>query len=389
MIILLRKENEMEKTINRDELLGYTVNGIQYDFINEHEVIIAGCELYEISDIDIPDEVEILKKKYKVIGVKEKAFYRDLYINALLLPSTIRSVGKYAFSKSGIRHIFFSQTLSTHEVVFDEGTCYDCTRLESLHLPAGLRIIPELTCANNVSLEWLDLPWRLKKIGDMAFYQCTHLKYFDFLPNIEEIGNSAFQGTNLHYAEIGCNTTTVGDLAFADIKNLHILVLDTWNVEVGEKFVSNNQEVSIYLADNEKLHDQIDLKLDIDDHHNITYYNHEIWLEDGIKYIWLKDKTMRIIGYSERELKPDLFLLERVGLSPVTSFETGFLNYSKKIRNIVFPSTITTLSANVFENCINLQSVTFRHNITKRDSLNVTCNDTIDIYYHFKEEQYE
>lgn len=371
--------------VKKEDLIGYTVNEVHYEFISHEEVIVAGCGLYEIKDLDIPDKVEILKSVYTVVGIKEKAFYRNKYVDMLLLPPTIKFVGKSAFAESGVRHILFSNTLRAHEVKFEESICYECTRLKTIDLPNGLREIPDFAFVNNVSLEEVDIPWRLRRIGDMAFYQCSKLKYFDFLPNIEDIGSSSFQGTNLHYAEIGNNVKHVGSLAFAHIENLHVLAIDTWEIEVEEKFILNEQVINIYLADDERLHEQIDLKLDIEDHHKLIYYNQHIWQEDGIKYVWMKDKTARIIGYSERELKPSLFLEERVGPGPVTSFEKGFLNYSKKIKDIVFPNKINGINESVFEDCENLRSVTFNHDISEEDSKRIIGNKDVKIYYHYKE----
>lgn len=110
------------------------------------------------------------------VGVANYAFYNCSALNSIIIPSTVKTVGRAAF--------------------------YDCSSLISVELPATLEVIEDYTFYRCRSLQLFDLPPMLTYIGRSAFYRCgssAAIMYDDtdsdvlYIPaDVEYIGDYAF-----------------------------------------------------------------------------------------------------------------------------------------------------------------------------------------------------
>ena len=96
---------------------------------------------------------------------------------------------------------------------------YDCRRLKSLTLPAGITKISEGTFSGCSGLTSLNLPAGITEIGDWAFSDCSGLTSLTLPASITEIGFRAFWGcsglTSIYvYAE---KVPKIGSYAFDEV----------------------------------------------------------------------------------------------------------------------------------------------------------------------------
>lgn len=186
---------------------------------------------------------------------------RDGFRNAknlwnISLPSTLRTIGEYAFSSSGLS----SMTLPEGMETIKTGTFEGATNLQSISLPSTLRtieqyafsssglptiIIPEglETIGNNtfenvISLQSISLPSTLKSIGGFAF-RYSGLSTITLPEGLETIEADVFyNATYLRSISLPSTLKSIGRNAFTD-SGLANLALS------GESDIDFNYEVGI------------------------------------------------------------------------------------------------------------------------------------------------
>ncbi len=136
-----------------DRCNGTTSDGVlTYTAVSDSEMSVTGYVAGAINGaLSIPAEVAVGPNKYAVTAVKDYAFNEktDITITSLVMPSTMRSIGAYAFRS--------------------------CTELASLHLNEGLRTIGNRAFCNDSALVSLIVPSTVDSIGNYAFGVCKKL----------------------------------------------------------------------------------------------------------------------------------------------------------------------------------------------------------------------
>lgn len=362
------------KNINENDII---INNIIYRLYRDGTAAILGSKIDDIIDLELDREINYNGEKYTVVEIKSKSFYDNMYINSVIIPSSIKKVGKSAFERSSVRYVDFTQMVALHEVLLGDKCFMDCVRLEYIHLPSGLKKIPKLCFANAISLNEAAHSFRLEKIDTMAFWQAKRLNHFDFNPEIIEIGDSAFQSTNINYAEIGPNVKRVGQLAFSDITNLKTMVIVNAEAGFGDLFMKNSQRVTTYLRGNDKGDTTTRLMKTIGEPHYYVTDEYNIVEQNGVKYILFSKNVARIVGYNQYYLDENIVIPEIIEGVPVVDFQPGAFKYVQ-CESCEFPKTIIRLKGKVFEGS-SIKKVTFNHKITLDEAKFVICNDNAEI----------
>ena len=111
----------------------------------------------DIKHVQIPEGVTV---------IEESAFWGCSNASEILLPTTLRSIGRMAF-------------------------CY-CSSIKSINIPEVLNYIPQGAFLGCISLEGIVLPEGILSIGDFAFQGCTSLKTITIPSSVSYIGTRAF-----------------------------------------------------------------------------------------------------------------------------------------------------------------------------------------------------
>lgn len=183
----------------------FEANGLYFDFVSTGDLT---CALAEgpspyTGALVIPDEVEYSGKKLKVIEVScqlkeissvqfgknvtkicSVCFYGNQQITSITLPSTLKKIGDYAFSKcTSLTSVKWEGDMILSPYIFSE-----CTKLKNLSYKSICKDIPQYSFYECSSLTSLDLS-EVEKIGRKAFYGCKSLNKFN-LSSIKEIYDS-------------------------------------------------------------------------------------------------------------------------------------------------------------------------------------------------------
>ncbi|MBQ8322503.1 MAG: leucine-rich repeat protein [Clostridia bacterium] len=129
-------------------------------------------------------------------GVQEigASVFRNTQITGITLPSTLDTIGDYAFANcQDLQEIVVPDSVTS----FGKNVFQSCHALESAKLPASLTAIPEYT-----------------------FNGCENLKKFNIPQTVTTIGQYAFSGTGVEDLELSDTVAFLHDYAFSDCESL-------------------------------------------------------------------------------------------------------------------------------------------------------------------------
>ena len=145
---------------------------------------------------EIPSHVTYNNRTYEVVKIGDYSFYGQLFTNVLIIPETVREIGKGAFGDWFNRGGTFDLDLKNVEIIGDSAF-YMNSSVKSLNLNGNTRVI-----------------------GKSAFERCEGLGTYNpsgiDLSGVETVSENAFRGTNLKGVTFDDAILEIGDYAFYD-----------------------------------------------------------------------------------------------------------------------------------------------------------------------------
>ena len=164
-----------------------------------------------------------------VIG--KYAFYDCRRLKSLTLPAGITKIGDCAFEYC---YGLTSLTLPAGITEIGNSAFSDCSGLTSLTLPANITKIGYYSFWQCSRLTSLNLPAGITEIGNNAFEGCSGLTSLTLPASITEISEGAFSGcSGLTSLNLPAGITEIGDWAFKDCSGLTSLTLPAGITEIG------------------------------------------------------------------------------------------------------------------------------------------------------------
>ncbi|MBQ8825184.1 MAG: leucine-rich repeat protein, partial [Ruminococcus sp.] len=199
----------------------------------------------------------------------------------------------------------------------------------------GVTSICEWAFANMSNVTNVQLPSTLKKIGDCAFNETRLLKSIQVPDNVEDIGKWVFANTDLEYATLGNNITSIKEYTFSGCRKLKEITIPDTITEIGKD--------AFYYCD----------KLS------------SINIPQNLKQIG--ENAFKMSG------------IESITISSETKYETGVFSDCRQLKTISTDSTLTEIPDNFLSNCVSLSDVS---NILGENTLSIgqeafsNCNIT-------------
>lgn len=186
-------------------------------------------------DIFIPEGVEI---------IKENAFKESQNITTVKLPSTLKTIEKFAFYGCKLHSLEIPSRVEKIEkdaffcadfekVVFHNDMEYlpigifsTCRDLKYVQLPSRLKAIPPSAFEDCWILKNISIPEAVKVIGDNAFSGCQSLMELQLPENLEELGRQCFrQCYELKHIEIPSKIVGLPEMCLYDCCGLDKVIL--------------------------------------------------------------------------------------------------------------------------------------------------------------------
>ena len=189
--------------------------------------------------------LHVLKLPEGLKKINDYAFYYSL-VEHLDFPSTVESVGLYAFNSSHLKELILPDNLTGFYNGYGYTFCH-MYWLEKLVCPKNLTVIPKSTFESNYFCKEIVLPEKLETIEEYAFY-CNKYIQVTFPEGLKTIGERAFYGcTYGEYSAFPESLTSIGAYAFWNNNHINHLVIPKNVTSIGY----NAFEYCYYITDAE------------------------------------------------------------------------------------------------------------------------------------------
>ena len=321
-------------------------NGFAWVIDTKGTLTISGTgPMEDYSTTDLPPWREEAYKPYvrsAIVGegitsVGEYAFCYLTELSQITLPSTIETIGTYAFGY---------------------------TSLEGLTIPEGVTELPVSMCADTQPLTTVVLPSTLVTIGNHAFSSCDGLTNINFPAGLTTIGEGAFfTCSKLNNIVLPTSLVSIGESAFASCKSLTSIAIPDGITTLPDGLLSNCTALTeVKLPES--------LKTIGNDVFTYCTARPTLELPDGLTGIGISC-FINCTSLERIEIPGGVAALGNSTFLHCTALESITLNEGlqtlgnqtfgacERLKEITLPSTVTKLDTMLFYGCDALAKVTF------------------------------
>ncbi len=308
---------------------------------------------YSVDDIGVcTDERLVIPCEYNgfpVVEVAKNAFKGCSVFKTVIIPSSVTTIGSYAFSGSSL------ETLDIPDTVTSIGTYAfsSCSALKSVTVGAGIDTIPSHAFYKNKLLTDIYIPGNVTTIDSNAFYGCTSLLTLELSEGLITIGTSAFENCSaIEALTIPTTVTTINSSAFSSCKGLNsvtIKELAAWfNISFGGEWSNPLRYAQAFYVNGKQLTELI-VPDGVTEIKSYAFYSFT-----GITSLAMADSVTYIGDYSFYNC--DGLLEETIGDGVI---ETGSHTFAScdNLYTVDFGESLKTLGNNAFYECKILHTV--------------------------------
>jgi len=172
---------------------------------------------------DCQRDVTKVRVDPSVTSLDARAFYNWRYLQTIILPHTITTIGNWVFDGcSSLTEI----TLPNSITAIGNNVFYGCTSLASITLPNSITTLGDWVFFGCSSLTSVTLPNSITKIGDGVFSRCSSLIEITLPNSITALGYRFFhQCSSLSSITLPNSITTFGKGVFWGCSSLTVITL--------------------------------------------------------------------------------------------------------------------------------------------------------------------
>ena len=351
----------------------FEVGGIYYNILSENEKTVEvtyqggtylDSENEYRGDIIIPKEVS----GYRVVAIGTQAFAACNKITSVTIPSTIKSIGDFAFGGYKIMDaVYITDLVAWLEIEFSTSSSNPLCRAEKLYLngelitdlviPIGVQEIKTFAFFGAECIKSVTIPNSVTNVGENAFYGCTGLSavYINKLSAwckidfINDFSNPLFYAENLYINGellteiiIPDNVEEIKNYAFFNCASLESITIPSTIISISDRALNGcSRLTSINVVEGNSVYDS----------------------REGCNAI-IETATNTLVTGCKKTIIPN-------GVTSIGNY--AFYN-SNNLTKIEIPSSITKIGDNAFFGCSNLRAV------YNNSPLNITAGSSSNGY---------
>ena len=340
-----------------DGLYDAYIGGIYYLFDGKTAIVSNGDYRYA-GNVDIPEYISYGGETYKVVGIRDYAFYLCRDLTGVTIPNTVTKIGENSFCGcERLPRIIIPDGVTE----LGQSAFHGCNALAFVHLPPNLTEIPIAAFKNCISLNAITIPDGVTIIGSGAFSKCSSLKSVNIPESVTTIEHNAFSNcSSLTSVFIPYKVTDLQWSLFYGCTSLTSVTVDI------------DTPLSIYHS---TFPNRANATLTVPYGCKGAYSKADYWSEfkeivempstetptiDDIAYeVDIPSKTAKVIA-KEPTYTGSVSIPESIRYRGKTYIVTGI--DGKAFRNctelaaITIPSSVTTVGYNAFSGCTSLES---------------------------------
>lgn len=199
---------------------GYNTN-VYYRFADDNTISIAGLVDDGIEELEIPEAID----GYKVVAIESRAFSGD-GLRSVVLPSSLETVGKYAFSGCEALESVSARFGASGVKTIENNAFEKCTSLKSTEILATVETVGQ-DAFKKGGIEEIDLR-SVKTLEAKAFRNLETLSRVTLSSSLEVIPESCFEGCMyiVEFSNYG-GVKTIGKNALKDCMGIYDIKLDS------------------------------------------------------------------------------------------------------------------------------------------------------------------
>lgn len=270
-------------------------------------------------------------------------------LNNVVLPSSVTTIGNYAFQASGLTEIVIPASVKKLGTTAKTGSVFaDCNSLVSVTLPESLTTIYGSVFENCTALTEITIPSSVTILGDKVFKGCSSLTKAEITGAIKTCGQYLFaECSSLTDVTINSKSTKTGSYMFQKCTSLTNVVLPTSLASSG---------LSTYLFDGCTSLESIEIPSSVTQIPSNFARNCSM-----LKNVVVKGKITSIGSYAFNgcSLLESIDLTAAITASSLKTLSTYAFQKCSSLKSINIPN-VTTVSNYAFDGCTSLTDVTLK-----------------------------
>lgn len=317
---------------------------------------VASIGQYAFYDCSALKEINLGDTKVKSIG--EYAFSGCYKLGSVSFPSALSSIGTNAFEYTGITAVNLANTKIT---TIENNVFIGCTSLKNVTLSSGVTTIGEYAFSGCNQMTSFDFNGaKVSNIPECAFNGCYSLSAISLPDSVNSIGANAFSGSGIKNLVLPKNVSYMGSNAFYDCSSLVSVTIN--GTVLGEGAFSNCSSLKTATISGNinnipasafsrcSALTSITLPGSVTSIGNYAFNYcialEKITLPSGLSTIG------EYAFYGCSKLKD-----VNLGSTKVGSIETYAFRDCSSLTSITLPKTLSSVSSDAFEGCKNLREV--------------------------------
>lgn len=330
---------------------------IYYNYINNYQELEVTCQsnTYDKSYsgyVVIPSEVTHLGQTFAVTRIGNNAFYECGGVTSVVLPNTIKSIGRSAFKHCGLKTINIPASVTT----IDYEAFSMCQNINKV-------IVEDLSAWCNISFAYCANPLRLAH--HLYSDPITEITDLVLPTDITSIGSYAFQGCACTSVTFPPNITSIGDQAFASCTSLKKIIVSDIGAWCNISFGDNPLFYAHYLYS-----DQDTRILDLVIPNTVTTIENSAFNYCYISTLKIPSSVTKIGNNAfYNGIRLNKLTIGDIaswcgidfgggGSNPIPFSEHIYVNNTEITEELVIPNTVTTIKPRAFTGFTSLNTLT-------------------------------